>query len=248
MRRYALTTLTITIFTALNFTSTANAALISRLSGAAYYDTVSDLTWLTDANAAAGTIYDDGASSTDGRLTWGSAMAWAASLNVNGVTGWRLPSTIDDGANGISMPTGPLGQYQGIDAGYNISVHSEMSNLFYNVLGNTAAWDTNGQKTSCGYTGNCFSQPNPFASVGLTPGYWSGTEYAPATNYAWGFVMGIGYQGTARKTADELYVWAVHSGDVAPVPVPSALWLFGSGIIGIFTCWKAKKHQIGQRV
>jgi hypothetical protein len=31
----------------------------------------------------------------------------------------------------------------------------------------------------------------------------------------------------------QFYAWAVLSGDVTPVPLPSALILFGSGIIGI---------------
>jgi hypothetical protein len=47
----------------------------------AYYDDVADLTWLANANAAGST------------MDWAAANAWAAGLNVNGVTGWRLPDT-----------------------------------------------------------------------------------------------------------------------------------------------------------
>ena len=47
----------------------ANAALIERLGGLAYYDTEADLTWLADANAGAGSAFDDGPSKTDGELS-----------------------------------------------------------------------------------------------------------------------------------------------------------------------------------
>jgi len=46
----------------------------------AYYDTVLDITWLADANAA-GTL-----------MNWVDAKAWVSNLNVSGITGWRLPT------------------------------------------------------------------------------------------------------------------------------------------------------------
>jgi len=60
----------------------SEAALFSVFGGQAYYDSAADLTWLTNANAA-GTTMDLAA-----------ANAWAASLNIGGVTGWRLPDTL----------------------------------------------------------------------------------------------------------------------------------------------------------
>ena len=57
----------------------------------AYYDTTLDITWLADTNAAAGSVYDT-FSPGSGRLTWADAKAWTASLDINGVNGWRLPS------------------------------------------------------------------------------------------------------------------------------------------------------------
>ncbi|MBA3588920.1 hypothetical protein [Methylibium sp.] len=53
-----------------------------------------DLTWLTDANAGAGSSFDDGLSNSDGRMSWTSANAWAAALVVDGVAGWRLPTLL----------------------------------------------------------------------------------------------------------------------------------------------------------
>lgn len=60
----------------------ANAALVSRLGGLAYYDTEADLTWLADANYAMTSGYD-----ADGLMNWANANAWAAGLDVEGVTG-----------------------------------------------------------------------------------------------------------------------------------------------------------------
>ncbi len=51
---------------------TADAALLSRLGGQAVYDTDLKVTWLADANAAAGSIY-----ASSGRMTWANVNAWA---------------------------------------------------------------------------------------------------------------------------------------------------------------------------
>ncbi|MEO8225598.1 MAG: hypothetical protein ABI661_12410, partial [Gammaproteobacteria bacterium] len=104
----------------------ANASLISRAGGQAYYDDVLDITWLTDANAGAGTSYDDGPSATDGRMTWASAQGWVASLNAGpgylGATDWRLPTVTDTAAPGCDYA------YTGTDCGYNVDVATgEMS-------------------------------------------------------------------------------------------------------------------------
>ena len=74
--------------------ASANAALVSRAGGQAYYDNDLNVTWLANANLAAGSIYDDGGSTTDGRMTWASATAWIASLNTAnylGISSWQLP-------------------------------------------------------------------------------------------------------------------------------------------------------------
>jgi len=82
---YALTAL---LFAAsLGFASTADSALMSRLGGQAVYDTDFNITWLADANYAQTSGYD-----TDGKMNWTTANAWAASLNIGGYTGWRLPT------------------------------------------------------------------------------------------------------------------------------------------------------------
>ncbi len=81
------------ILTIICLSSTANAALVTRLGGQAVYDTDLDITWLSDSNAASGTVFDDGFSNTDGRMTWESASNWSASLAVGGFNDWRLPTS-----------------------------------------------------------------------------------------------------------------------------------------------------------
>lgn len=54
-------------------TATANAALLSRLGGQAWYDSVLDITWLTDANFVRNSGFD-----SDGPMTWAQAQDWTA--------------------------------------------------------------------------------------------------------------------------------------------------------------------------
>ena len=205
----------------------ADAALISRLGGLAYYDDVNNLTWLADANYAMTSGFDG-----DGLMTWDAANAWVAGLNVAGITGWRLPDTIDVGNDGTTFTN----VYQGVDAGYNISTHSEMSNTFYNVLGNIAFYDTAGIGPQLGYG---LSSTDSFSNL-QSNNYWSATEYAPNTGLAWVFSMGTGVQGNSNKSSSG-YAWAVQTGDVSAVPVPAAMWLFGSGLLGLIGVARRKK-------
>ena len=198
----------------------------------AYYDTSLNITWLADANAGAGSAFDDipwnGGSTTDGLMTWSSATAWAAGLNPYGsnITGWRLPTTNDVGNDGETYTN----IYQGVDYGYNITAYSEMSHMFYTTLGDKAYCTTSG---SCSQAGWGLTNTGPFSNL-QSDAYWAATEYAPYTYNAWLFYFYDGYQLNLYKTYN-YYAWAVHSGDVgAPaVPVPAAVWLFGSGLAGL---------------
>jgi hypothetical protein len=212
--------------------SPADAVLVSRLSGAAYDDTVLYITWLADANAGAGSIYDGGSNTTDGSMTWASAQLWIASLNSAnylGVNNWRLPTVTDTGTSGCDSA------YTGTDCGYNVDLStSEMAHLFYSTPGNTGYYDTSGSPTGCsGTSPYCLSNDGPFSN--LQPNvYWSGTTYAPDTSSAWLFDFYDGRQNGASKSYD-VYAWAVRPGDIAPVPVPAALWMLGSalGVLGL---------------
>jgi len=185
-----------------------NSALVERLNGLAYYDDVANLTWLTDANQNGGT------------LNWTNANTWASNLNVSGITGWRLPDTIQPDPNCSQQNGG--GQ---LNTGFNC-VASEFGNLYYNVLGNTAG---------------ILSNTGPFSNIQLNL-YWSATEQALFTPQAWTFDMNSGNQNSYDK-ANLLYAWAVRSGDISAIPVPAAAWLFASGLLGIFSLAKRKINK-----
>ena len=110
-------------------TSTASAALISRLGGLAVYDTDFNITWLANANV-------------NGTISWASANTWATGLNIGGYTGWRLP-TADPacgiGNNCINSELGHLYYTElGLTAGNNItSSTSPYLALFTNVQNST---------------------------------------------------------------------------------------------------------------
>jgi hypothetical protein len=203
----------------------ADAALVSRLGGLAYYDDVADLTWLADANAAVGSAYDTYYPGS-GIMNWADANAWTASLNVDGVTGWRLPTTLQPDAS-CSTQSGS------VSYGYNCT-GSELGNLFYNVLGGAA-----GVSITATHNTNydLFSNVQPNSLSGF---HWSATESVSDPFYVWEFSVYSGIQGLNGKTGGE-YTWAVHSGDVSAVPVPAAAWLFGSGLMGLIGVARRKK-------
>ncbi len=205
-----------------------NAATIE-----AYYDTAQNITWLADANYARTTGYD-----ADGKMTWATATAWAAGLNIGGVTGWRLPTTVDVGNDGVTYTS----EYQGVDAGYNITTLSEMSRMFYVTLGDKAYYNTAGSGPQPGWG---LTNAGPFSNVEVVDNaeYWSGTGYAPNAGYAWTFKFNTGLQNNHLKDALGP-AWAVHSGDVgvSVVPVPAAVWLLGSGLAGLFGMTRARRR------
>lgn len=210
--------------------NSANAALLSRMSGQAYYDTVLNITWLADANYAKTSGYD-----TDGLMTWSAAQAWIASLNAGsgylGLTDWRLPTAIDTGTSGCDFA------YTGTDCGYNVDLSTgEMAHLFYSTLGNVGFYDTVGVPTGCGTSSPnyCLTSTGPFSNLQSNI-YWYRTSYAPATFYAWNFDFHWGIQDANPKSSNG-FAWAVRGGDsplFAPVPIPAAAWLFGGAFAGL---------------
>ncbi|MCP4001697.1 MAG: DUF1566 domain-containing protein [Gammaproteobacteria bacterium] len=71
------------------------------------------------------------------------------------------------------------------------------------------------------------SYPYPFFGMG-DDNYWSSETSTGAYNFR--FQTG---QVLHRGKDSFLHVWAVRPGDVSSVPVPAAVWLFGSGLIGL---------------
>lgn len=214
----------------LGLSATADAALITRLGGLAVYDTDLDISWLADANAGAGVSpFDDGASTTDGVMSWQSAKDWAASLTVGGRTDWRLPTTLQPDA---SCET----QTNDLSSGFNCT-GSEMGHLFHDELGGTKfnSMLTSGDPDLAKFT----NFPTPAGDIV----YWSGTTVATSPDDAWDFNITIGKQNLFHKTGDALFAWAVLDGDIGAgvVPVPASAWLFGSalGLLG----WMRRRHR-----
>ena len=228
----------------------AQATLLSRANGAAYYDTVLDITWLADANYARTTNY-----ASFGLMNWADANAFASNATVLGVTGWRLPtlSSVTGTAN-FSLGYSNNGS---TDAGYAVTgqawatsagaVTSELGYLFYVDLlraGRCLASSADPQGCS---SNPAWPQSNkgPFASV---PGFsfWTDTEAGATT--AWTLNLSSGQQAPTAKSSTGM-AWLVHSGDVLltgqaldPVPVPAAGWLFGSVVFGWVAV--ARRRQI----
>jgi len=175
-------------------------------------------------------VYDDVAdlswttnANINGAMSWAAANTWAASLDIDGVAGadgWRLPSSLN------SDGTGPCGPALNCN-------DSEMGNLFYNVLGGVAGLSIT---TTHNSNYDLFTNVQPNA-------YWSSTEYAPNPTDAWLFDVGSGGQFSGVKTGNA-YAWAVQSGNVgaAIVPVPAAVWLFGSGLLGLIGLGRQRRR------
>lgn len=100
-----------------------DAALLTRLNGAAVYDTDRDLTWLTDGDYAFTSGYDD-----DGLMKWNEWVDWSNQLDVGGYSNWRLPTGGEGGCD--SQPSYTTGSYN--------CTESELGHLFYEALGNSS--------------------------------------------------------------------------------------------------------------
>jgi len=173
------------------------------------YDTDLDITW-----------YDY--TSTDD--LWQNQVNWVDALSVNAggiiYDDWRLPIT--------TQPDSSCSQQSDVGGGFPIQGASmnctgcELGHLYYTELGNSAVYEPPwGGLQNTGVFQNL-----------LADAYWSGTKYAPnPTIFAWHFNFDNGNQNTAGLLMYHNAI-AVMDG-MATVPIPSAVWLLGSGLIGI---------------
>ena len=209
-----------------------------------WYDTVLDITWLADANYARTSGFD-----FDGRMTFQDAVTWAAFLDVDGITGWRLPTT--DPVNGVSYNTN-FTTNAASDKGYADNAGwvdslgnpvSEMGHMYYVTLGNLGYCPPDGGD---GNAGACDNAPQPgsglsntglFSNIQSSNRYWSGSvvNSLDFRSPAWTFNFSEGFQDNIDRRVGTPFAWAVHSGDVgaAVVPLPAAIWFIGSGLIGL---------------
>jgi hypothetical protein len=182
----------------------ANAALIDR-GGGLIYDTDRNITWLANANYA----YTSGVDPI-GWLSLDTAITWVANLNYGGYEDWRLPMTL------LPDPS--------CSSGFNC-VGSELGHLFYEELGGVATMPIN-------FTHN--SQYDLFYNLQTSGGYYWATPLQPGDpSRTWAFRFDLGYQGAEVIDGRHYWVLPVRDGDVAPVPVPAALWLFSGGLLAL---------------
>ena len=195
-------TISITLYVA-----SAQASLIPRLSGQAYFDDVQGITWLADANLCAtlGNCINNIGSS---EMIWDDAVFWADNLVFLGFDDWRLPNTTQPDPTCVGQAT--FGGFP--DQGFAFACTGSEFGHLVNVDG-----------ISVGSQG-------PFMNV--QQGYWSGTEFAPDLLLAWQMTLANGDQNFFMKTSMES-VWVVRDGDVLSVLEPTTLALFATGLAGL---------------
>jgi len=213
----------------------------------AYYDTVLDITWLADANAAGIT------------MNWADANAWAAGLNINGYTGWRLPtvSPVNGESFSVGITTdGTTDRFyaatttDGTDGGWRDSSGmpvSEMGHMYYVNLANLGECDPSLSIGLC-FTpqpGYGLNNTGPFTNLEhVQPNnYWTNEVYHTVIDNLprpWFFSFDAGGQ-TFDVNNRDAYSWAVHDGNVGVIPIPATVWLFGSGLLGLIGITRLKK-------
>ncbi len=193
-------------------------------------------------NNGNGLIYDTGLNITwydytypppENSKNWYQVTAWAAGLNVGGVTGWQLPTDLNMDGSGPSF-------------GYNVT-GSELGYLYYINLGFPAGGLPNGVEFTFG----------PFTNLTFDY-YWTSTIGTGAGGLRSGdageFLFSTGFQGSGAPPDTIGFVAiAVHSGDVlgngvvlpdgppAATPLPGAILLLGPGLVGLAAIRKRYK-------
>lgn len=99
----------------------------------------------------------------------------------------------------------------------NSPAGSPFGQLFYNELGGTG--------------GNSMPDTSTFNNEQDNT-FWLRTEYDYFPDSAYLFYTGSGYQGSSSNVS-QFYAWAISPGQVSAVPVPGAVWLFGTGLLGL---------------
>jgi hypothetical protein len=137
---------------------------------------------------------------------------------------WRLPTTVDreyvSGDDGTTT------------AGFNIT-SSEMGYMFYVNLGNKGWHNIDGSLNPSGEFG--LKNTGPFVNLkkSINDQYWSDTFHNNDWTQQWFFNFETGEQVIRDGYYDHGLAWAVRDGDVAAVPIPGAILLLGSGLIGL---------------
>jgi hypothetical protein len=233
------TLIALAFITSATMAGTAQAALSTNGNGL-IYDNISNISFTSDANlfktqatsdanlintiifdmATVGThtVATTDFDKTTGTMNWWGAQAWIGYLNAttyHGYNTWSLPST-----NPATVST--------------VQIGSQLSELFYSELGGSS-----GSSIVVSHNANY----NLFTNLSNAAVFWSSTEnVAQPTTSAWYFDNTNGGQGFSNKSAF-FSALPIIQGNASPVPVPGAVWLFSSGLIGL--CGFKKRKNIG---
>jgi hypothetical protein len=206
----------------------AQAALTAVDNGLGVYDSGLDATWTSDANllgtmeganpSLINTIVTEEASAI--ATAFGHTLT-ASDFGSNGRVNWWAALAFVDYLNAINYGNSSQWALPTIPDSNSSAVHnqtdSQMGELFYNELGGLyassipdSAWFSNEQARD----------------------YWFDKEYASIPGTAWVFDANFGLQAITAKTSLN-YAWAISPGQLNAVPLPGAVWLFGTGMLGL---------------
>ncbi len=211
------------------FVTEFSQAALTKIGSVTFAGSDYNLIWDNDNNGRSLVWLDYISNNSD----WASQKFWANGLNQYltykiepaytiswNDDNWRLPYTVDGvediGYNGTTT------------AGWNIT-SSEMGHLYYEELGNLGFLDTSGIEIPP----DDYGLLNTGIFDNLIPTrLWSDTEYSHSLDMAWYFNMSEGDQYAFFKDFSSGGLF-VRSGDVSSVPIPSAMYILGSGLIGV---------------
>jgi len=204
------------------------AMLESRRGGLFLYDPVHDKTWLADANQAFNSSYRT-PSGRSSLMTYEEALAWADQLVVDGVDGWRLPE--------VTLFDQPCRSDQSTLASrLETCSEGDFNELWVDILLNEYS--------------DRLMETSQLADARLFD-HWQAGDYWTSTlnpldssgGSALAFSTFGGYQ--LNGFDDFSFAIAVRDGDVGEiinvVPVPAAVWLFGTALIGLVGFSKRRK-------
>ena len=154
-------------------------------------------------------------------LHWSPQNDWAAGLDSS--LNYNIDAaaySVDWGGTSWRLPSAGTSPSHG-----HHPANSEMGHLFYTELG------LSGTVSSADLNATNFDN----LSIGW---YWSAEAFDTAS--AWGFRMTDGLLSFLQKSSNG-YGLSVRSGDVSVVPLPGAIYLLGSGLIGLAALRRRKQ-------
>ena len=157
-------------------------------------------------------------------------ITWLTDANIASSNNFGVPGVNGDGSMDWNTANDMTTAMNGVDyLGTNtwrLPTLDELLNLRNVTLGNPSV-------IGIGF----FNNSGPFINL-IGEGYWSGSEFSASQAFAMGFGDGNNFP---LNKSEHLLSMFVFSGDVSAVPVPAAVWLFGTALIGLVGFGRRKK-------